>query len=68
ESLEEIFDSPSPSSSLSNNALMMKQHAPISRRVSSVSESSTVSMDDDDDDDEEDGSSDEAPANKTEEK
>ncbi|XP_066453580.1 protein transport protein Sec16B isoform X2 [Eleutherodactylus coqui] len=67
ESLEEISDSPSPSSSLSNNALMMK-HAPISRRVSSVSESSTVSMDDDDDDDEEDGSSDEAPANKTEEK
>lgn len=64
ESLEEISDSPSLSSSFSNNALMMK-HALVSRRVSTVSQTSTVSMDDDDG---EDRSGDEAPAHKVEEK
>ncbi|XP_056387960.1 protein transport protein Sec16B isoform X2 [Hyla sarda] len=62
-SLEEISDSPSPSSSFSNNALMMKQ-ALMSRRVSTVSETSTVSMDDDDS---ETRSSDDAQAHKVEE-
>ncbi|XP_073427397.1 protein transport protein Sec16B isoform X2 [Dendrobates tinctorius] len=62
ESLDEISDSPSPSSSFSNNALMMKN---MLRRVSTVSEASTVSMDDDDG---EDRSSDEAQAHKAEDK
>ncbi|XP_073499458.1 protein transport protein Sec16B [Phyllobates terribilis] len=60
ESWDEISDSPSPSSSFSNNALMMKN---MLRRVSTVSETSTVSMDDDDG---EDKSSDEAQTHKTE--
>ncbi|XP_075689203.1 protein transport protein Sec16B isoform X2 [Rhinoderma darwinii] len=62
--LEEISDSHSPSSSFSNNALMMK-YALMSRRISTVSETSTVSMDDDDG---EDRSGDETPTQKTEEK
>ncbi|XP_040264643.1 protein transport protein Sec16B-like isoform X2 [Bufo bufo] len=65
ENLEEISDSPSPSSSFSNNALMMK-NALMSRRVSTVSETSTISVGDDDND--EDRSGDEAPVHKTEEK
>ncbi|XP_069593893.1 protein transport protein Sec16B isoform X1 [Ranitomeya imitator] len=62
ERLDEISDSPSPSSSFGNNALMMKN---MLRRVSTVSEASTVSMDDDEG---EDRSSDEAQAHKAEEK
>ncbi|KAM3915058.1 protein transport protein Sec16B [Leptodactylus fuscus] len=65
ESLEEVSDSPSPSSSFSNNALMMK-HVLMSRRVSTVSETSTVSMEDDDD--VEDRSGDETPVHKSEDK
>ncbi|KAG8555410.1 hypothetical protein GDO81_017699 [Engystomops pustulosus] len=63
EGLEEISDSPSLSSSFSNNALMMK-HALALRRVSTVSETSTVSMDAEDDDDE-DRSGDEVPSHKS---
>ncbi|XP_063795788.1 protein transport protein Sec16B isoform X2 [Pseudophryne corroboree] len=61
ENIDDFSETPSLSSSLGDNALMM-QAAFMSRRVSAVSQTSTVSMEDDD---REDRSRDEAPPGKS---